>query len=97
MKRLQHAGLFFIAAALLLSCATGVPSRPVEDVSADQLKRLIDQKAVFMLVDTRTEYEYRKSHIPTAVSIPPEKFDELAVLLPKEKDIHLVFYCRGSG
>jgi rhodanese-related sulfurtransferase len=97
MKRLYHSSFLLALAALVISCATAVPSRPVEDVSADQLKKLLDEKALLMLVDTRTEYEYRKGHIPTAVSIPPEKFDVLSTLLPEDKDIHLVFYCRGAG
>jgi len=97
MKRSRRAILFFAIAMLLLSCATSLPERPVEDVSADQIKALLDEKAPLVLVDTRTEYEYRKGHIPTAESIPPEKFDVLAFLLPADKNIHLIFYCRGSA
>ncbi len=84
-------------AAILVSCATAPPSRPVKNITTDQLKRLLDEHAVLLLVDTRTEYEYRKGHIPGAVLISPDKFDVLATLLPQDKNVHLVFYCRGSG
>jgi len=98
MKRLHNAALLFLAmAALLVSCATLPPSRPVENISAEQLKKLLDQNTVLMLVDTRTEYEFRKGRIPGAVNIPPNKFSELATLLPPDKDVLVVFYCRGSG
>jgi len=84
-------------AAFFVSCATAPPPRPVENINADQLKGLLDRNAVLLLVDTRTEYEFRKGHIPGAVNIPPYKFDALATLLPPDKDALVVFYCRGSG
>lgn len=84
-------------AALLVSCVTLPPARPVENISAEQLKKLLDQHTVLMLVDTRTEYEFRKGRVPGAVNIPPNKFSELGILLPPDKDVLVVFYCRGSG
>ena len=89
--------LSLFAASLLAACASVPPSRPIREISADQLKKLLDEHAALMLVDTRTEYEYRKGHIPGAVQISPDKFDVIATLLPQDKDLHLVFYCRGSG
>ncbi len=100
MKPLQGAGLLILAvAALLVSCASAPPpsARPVENLSVDQLKGLLDRNALLFLVDTRTEYEYKKGHIPGAVNIPPYKFDAIGTLLPPDKGLHLVFYCRGSG
>jgi rhodanese-related sulfurtransferase len=97
MKRTCHSYLLFAAIALLLSsCATAPASRPIRNVTAEQLQGLLDQHAL-TLVDTRTEYEFRKGHIPGAVLISPDKFDDLARLLPRDKGVHLVFYCRGSG
>ena len=91
---------FFLLTALLLSsCApvTRAPARPIGALSADGLKRLIDANSPLLLVDTRTEYEFRKGRVPGAVNIPAHRFDSLASLLPPDKDVHLVFYCRGSG
>jgi len=88
-----------VAAFLVSSCAPVLiaPTRPVGALSAEQLKELTDAKSALFLVDTRTEYEFKKGHIPGAVNIPPHRFDSLAGLLPTDKVVHLVFYCRGSG
>ena len=94
-----YVSFLLLIAPFLSSCApvTRVPARPVGALSADALKRLIDANSPLVLVDTRTEYEFRKGRIPGAVNIPPHRFDSLASLLPPDKDVHLVFYCRGSG
>lgn len=84
-------------AVLTASCASSPALRPVRNLTLDQLKKMVDSGAAFTLVDTRTEYEYRKGRIPGAISIPPEKFDVIGSLLPGDKSAHIVFYCRGSA
>jgi rhodanese-related sulfurtransferase len=87
----------FLAALFFVSCSTMQPTRPITDVSIEQLKKMLDQKSDFLLVDTRTEYEFRQGHIPGALNIPPHRFDGLAALLPSDKDLQIIFYCRGHG
>ena len=49
-----------------------------------------------MIIDARPRRpKYDQGHIPMAVSIPDSRFDELAGLLPKNKDALLIFYCGG--
>ena len=49
-----------------------------------------------MIIDSRPyKPKYVKGHIPTAVSIPHTKFDELKGKLPKDKNALLIFYCGG--
>ncbi len=49
-----------------------------------------------MIIDSRPyEPKYVKGHIPTAVSIPHTKFDELKGNLPEDKNTLLIFYCGG--
>jgi rhodanese-related sulfurtransferase len=89
-----------LVTALLVSSCAPVPTAPTRSagvLSAEQLKKLIDAKSALFLVDTRTEYEFKKGRVPGAVNIPPHRFDSLASLLPPDKGLHLVFYCRGSG
>ena len=50
-----------------------------------------------VVIDTRTQLEYARGRIPRALLVPEEKFFALELMLPKEKDIPLVFYCRGFG
>ena len=98
-RGLVYVSFFLVTVFLLSSCTpvSRVPARPVGTLSADQLKKLIDANSSLLLVDTRTEYEFRKGRIPGAVNIPPYRFDALAALLPPDKGVHLIFYCRGSG
>ena len=49
-----------------------------------------------MIIDSRPyKPKYVQGHIPTAVSIPHTKFDELKGKLPKDKNALLIFYCGG--
>ena len=65
-------------------------------VSADWVKKQIDQKANMVLIDSRPKRKkYDKGHIPTAVSIPDSQFDKMQDQLPADKSTPLVFYCGG--
>jgi rhodanese-related sulfurtransferase len=49
-----------------------------------------------MIVDSRPRKpKYDKGYIPSAVSIPDSKFDELKGNLPENKETLLIFYCQG--
>lgn len=50
-----------------------------------------------LLIDSRPyEAKFVKGYIPTAVSLPDSKFDELAAtVLPADKNALLIFYCEG--
>lgn len=66
-------------------------------IGADEVKKLIDGKKNVVIVDARTETEFREGHLPTAINIPPEKLSQTGNYLPKSKNTPLVFYCRGVG
>ncbi len=68
-----------------------------KSITADELKSMLDKKTKAVVVDTRTAEEYGQGHIPTAISLPPERLESIAELLPKDKKVLLVFYCRGVG
>ena len=65
-------------------------------VSADWVKKQINEKADIVLIDSRPKRKkYDKGHIPTAISIPDMQFDKLTDQLPQDKNKLLVFYCGG--
>jgi rhodanese-related sulfurtransferase len=99
MKRGLHAAVLFclLAAFSGISCTAAVRPRLTRDVSADQLNRMLEQNRNILLVDTRTDYEYRQGRLPGAINIPPHMFDVLETLLPPDKTTEIVFYCRGVG
>jgi hypothetical protein len=68
-------------------------------VSIEELQKLVaegPEKGNYLLVDSRPKPRYLEGHIPTAVSLSNDKFDELKDnILPKEKDKLIIFYCGG--
>ena len=74
-------------------------------MTLDDLKKLYDSNAQFLIVDTRTGYEYNDGHLPRAVSmefdpgdklqLKPEKKAAFLKLLGPDKDRKIIIYCRG--
>jgi rhodanese-related sulfurtransferase len=60
-------------------------------ITPEALKKLLDAKEAFQIIDTREAEKYNECHINSAVSIPqielPERLKEI------EKDGKVVIYC----
>jgi phage shock protein E len=82
---------------ILLMFVATASAETYKVISAEELKKMQDEKKQMVLVDARTPEEYREGHLPQAMNIPPEKFKDIARLLPKDKKALIVFYCRGTG
>jgi rhodanese-related sulfurtransferase len=87
--------IFLIIALLLSSAAVWAQNFNIADLTADEVKKRIEQPEKTLIVDTRTEEEYRQGHIPTAVNIPPQQFTSIGNHLPQDKSLPIIFYCRG--
>ncbi len=88
------------AVLLLLLGATMVPAQPraVTDLNAEELQQLRTQTTEALIIDVRTAREFYAGHITGAINISSQasnQFRSLSMLLPKDKEIPLVFYCRG--
>ncbi len=70
--------------------------KEVKEVSLEELKRRLDSKEPYVLVDVREKEEYRAGYIPGALSLP-RGFLELQVeqRLP-DKTAKVVLYCAGG-
>lgn len=86
-----------LLAIFLVSMFSYASAENFKNITADELKKMLDNKTKLVLVDARTDLEYTQGHIPKAVSIPPEKVEVISTLLPKNKKTLIVFYCRGVG
>ena len=65
-------------------------------VAGAYIKKLIDEKGNYMLVDSRpTRTVNKEGMIPTAVHISDSEFDKHTDKLPADKATELVFYCGG--
>ncbi len=70
--------------------------KETKEVSLDELRRRLDKKEPYTLLDVREKEEYRAGYIPGAVSIP-RGFLEIQVegRLP-DKNAKIVAYCAGG-
>lgn len=85
--------------------AATISTKPVFEVAADQLvdtafvKTLVEKgpaEGRYVLVDARPGPKYEEGHIRNAVSMPLFAFDKKKdTVLPKEKDMLVLFYCGG--
>jgi rhodanese-related sulfurtransferase len=82
---------------LFLSITVSCVAPDIRVIEADELKKVMNSDARPIIIDNRTEYEFKQGRIPGAINISQEKFRILDTLLPKEKDTPIVFYCRGVG
>lgn len=64
-------------------------------VSAAYLKKLMDEKAAYTLVDARPKRVADKGMIPTAINVFDTEFDKQVDKLPADKATLLIYYCGG--
>lgn len=64
-----------------------------QDISITELKAKIAAKQV-TVIDVNGADSYKKGHIPGAIDFSAKK-EELAKVLPKDKDALIVAYCGG--
>jgi len=65
----------------------------VSTISREDLKAKLDRGDDFVLLETLPEEQYRNTHLPKAVNLPPDRVRELAPELLPTKDSDIVVYC----
>ncbi|MER2605379.1 MAG: rhodanese-like domain-containing protein, partial [Siculibacillus sp.] len=64
-------------------------------VSGPYIKKLIDEKAAYTLIDARPKRVADKGMIPTAINVSETDFDKNLDKLPADKASLLIYYCGG--
>lgn len=62
-------------------------------ISRDELKKKIDNKDDFFLVETLSPEYYNHAHLPGALNLPPDRVRELAPTVLPDKRADIVVYC----
>ncbi len=99
-RRLFAPSKLWVGLALTLFLALVVSSCDpdgINNLSAEELRKMIDSNEALLVVDTRTEFEYKRGHIPKAMLVSQEKVGFVSRFLPDDKNLPLVFYCSGGG
>lgn len=62
-------------------------------ISREQLKKKIDGRENFILMETLAPAAYEQAHLPGAVNVPPDRLQEVFPKLAPAKDAEIVVYC----
>jgi rhodanese-related sulfurtransferase len=62
-------------------------------MKAKELLKRIESKNAPVVIDARTGIEFKRGHVPGAISVPPRKIVLKTAKLPKDSSAEMVIYC----
>ena len=62
-------------------------------MKANELLKRIESKSAPVIIDPRSEIEFKRGHIPGAINAPVRKILLNMAQLPKEKNLEMVIAC----
>ena len=78
--------------------STGEPLKAVyRKISAEQAKAKMEEGKPYVLLDVRTEREYKEQRIAGAILIPDSEIGVRAAAMLPDKDILILVYCRSGN
>ena len=63
------------------------------EITRDELKRKLDSREEFVLLETLPQEKYKQGHIPGAINLPPDQVRQLAPKLLPDKNAEIIVYC----
>lgn len=95
MKRLV---IGFLIAILLSGCTAIKEENKTmyNEITAEEAKEIIDTEEVIIL-DVRTQEEYKEGHIKNALLIPDYELENLAENKLPDKNKKILVYCRSGN
>lgn len=69
----------------------------VPEVSAEEVKKAIDKKQKFIILDVRTPQEYEKGHLQESILLPLDTVSEKATALIPDKTQKIYVYCLSGS
>ena len=86
-----------ISLSLFSITACSGTSATYEQISSQQAKNLMDTEVDYIILDTRTEEEFAKGHIPNAIIIPHYEIAQRAEKELPDTDQLILVYCRSGN
>lgn len=65
----------------------------ISTISRDELKKKIDRRDNFLLLETLEPVNYESAHLPGAINLSPSRLQELASRIAPNKSQEIVVYC----
>lgn len=69
----------------------------VSSITAEEVKRALENKADVIVVDVRTQEEYSKGHINGSILLPVDSVQEKIVSVIPDKNKIAYVYCRSGA
>ncbi|OKY76162.1 MAG: hypothetical protein BM485_02620 [Desulfobulbaceae bacterium DB1] len=88
------ARIFWVLAMLLLFSASIVHGKPLQYITAPEVKNMIENTPHVVVINVLSDIEYNGLHIPGSINIPVVDFPGTK-LLPADKSTPLIIYCMG--
>lgn len=103
MKNIAIFIILMLSAALFTGCNGAEKVSPenqtgatVKKITAAEAKAMLDSGESLLLVDVRTEEEYREIRIEGSILIPDYDIENLAESSLPDKDAKILVYCRSG-
>lgn len=91
--------IFFMLTVIASGCSVSSKEKKTsyEQITMEEVLDLMENEKDYVILDVRTEGEYKEGHIPGALNIPNETIgkEEIAALPDKTKKI--LVYCRSGS
>jgi rhodanese-related sulfurtransferase len=68
----------------------------IREVSIDEVKKKLDRKEKFLLIDVREESEYAADHLPSAMHLGKGIIERDVEARVPDQDTPMVLYCGGG-
>jgi len=85
-----------IALILTAGCSKKEDKSTYTKISAEEAKKMMDEKEDIIILDVRTEEEYQEGHIDGAILIPDNEITETAESILTDKSATILVYCRSG-
>lgn len=83
---------------LLAGCtASNEQENSYRQISMDEAVTMMEEESGYIILDVRTQEEFRERHIPNAINIPNETIGSEDIQELPDKDQRILVYCRSGN
>ena len=98
MKFKYMFAVFASVCLLLFGCMTPEPQKvEYEEISMQAAIEMMETETDYIILDVRTEEEFKEKHIPNAINVPNEDIGTEEIPELPDKDQLILVYCRSGN
>lgn len=91
--------LLLLMILVLSGCSMGQKENEAsyQQINMEEAVSLMEKEENYIILDVRTEEEYREQHIPNAINIPNENIGTKEIEELPDKEQMILVYCRSGN